>query len=159
MVGRCVTEEKALVTAMSTVAIVHITSYTNRIMTGYVYNAYLDQTCPFSDSLTLLRRLENLFDRLSFPARFEDYRHFSAQKTSPPKSRKERVPPTMNEKPKDDKATFVIHVQFRRNATWQGTIQWVDQNKRQSFRSTLEMIRLIDEALETSCEEPKIQWD
>ena len=65
----------------------------------------------------------------------------------------------MSEKTKDDKATFVIQVQFRRNATWRGTIQWVDQNKRQSFRSTLEMIRLIDEALEDGNGEPKIEWE
>ena len=65
----------------------------------------------------------------------------------------------MSEKAKEDKATFVIQVQFRRNATWQGTIQWVDQNKRQSFRSTLEMIRLIDEALEDGNDEPKIEWE
>ena len=44
-----------------------------------------------------------------------------------------------------NKATFIIHVQFRRNATWQGTIQWVESQKQQSFRSTLEMLRLIDE--------------
>lgn len=65
----------------------------------------------------------------------------------------------MSDKTKDEQATFIIHVQFRRNATWQGTIQWVDQDKRQSFRSTLEMIRLIDEAMEDSSDEVKLTWD
>lgn len=45
------------------------------------------------------------------------------------------------------RATFVVQVQFQQNATWQGTIQWLDQKKVQNFRSTLEMIRLMDEAL------------
>ena len=46
-----------------------------------------------------------------------------------------------------DKATFIVKVQFRQNATWQGSIQWLDEKKTQKFRSVLEMIKLIDEAL------------
>ena len=57
----------------------------------------------------------------------------------------------------DDKATFVIHVQFRQNATWQGTIQWVDEKKEQHFRSTLEMLRLLDEALSDG--NIQVSWD
>lgn len=146
------------VTAMSTKATVKVTSYDNRVITGWVYNAHFDKAVPFSDGLELLTAMENLFDALSFPGRFEDYRHFAERE--PKKSRKgikERE--TMSDKPKDEQATFIIHVQFRRNATWQGTIQWVDQDKRQSFRSTLEMIRLIDEAMEDSSDEAKLTWD
>ena len=44
-------------------------------------------------------------------------------------------------------AKFVIHVQFRQNATWQGTIEWLEENKTQRFRSTLEMLKLMEEAL------------
>ena len=57
-----------------------------------------------------------------------------------------------------DRATFVVHVKFRQKATWQGTIQWVDTNKTQSFRSTLEMIKLIDEALDDGGN-MKISWE
>ena len=146
------------VTAMSTKATVKVTSYDNRVITGWVYNAHFDKAVPFSDGVELLTAMENLFDALSFPGRFEDYRHFARRE--PKKSRKgikERE--TMSDKTKDEQATFIIHVQFRRNATWQGTIQWVDQDKRQSFRSTLEMIRLIDEAMEDSSDEVKLTWD
>ena len=45
------------------------------------------------------------------------------------------------------KETFVVQVQFQQNATWQGTITWTDRKKTQRFRSTLEMIKLIDNAL------------
>ncbi|MDR1961438.1 MAG: hypothetical protein LBQ16_04070 [Gracilibacteraceae bacterium] len=43
--------------------------------------------------------------------------------------------------------TFVIQVQFQKNATWQGTIDWIDAKKTQRFRSVLEMIKLMDDAL------------
>ncbi|MDR2933518.1 MAG: hypothetical protein LBV27_10490 [Oscillospiraceae bacterium] len=45
------------------------------------------------------------------------------------------------------KETFVVQIQFQQNASWQGTLTWTDQKKVQRFRSTLEMIKLIDEAL------------
>lgn len=46
-----------------------------------------------------------------------------------------------------EQATFVVHVQFRQNATWQGTIQWLEEEKSRRFRSMLEMLKLMDEAL------------
>ena len=30
------------------------------------------------------------------------------------------------------------------NATWQGSVTWVDENKVQNFRSALELLKLID---------------
>ena len=42
--------------------------------------------------------------------------------------------------------TFVIHVSHCDNATWQGEVTWADANK--NFRSALELIKLIDGALE-----------
>lgn len=35
----------------------------------------------------------------------------------------------------------------RQNATWQGTVTWVDRNEKQQFRSALELIKLIESAL------------
>ncbi len=46
-----------------------------------------------------------------------------------------------------DRATFLVQVQFRQNATWQGTITWTEQKKTNHFRSTLEMVKLMDSAL------------
>jgi hypothetical protein len=44
--------------------------------------------------------------------------------------------------------TFLIRIQFRDNSTWQGTICWLNGEKCQTFRSLLEMISLIKEAVE-----------
>lgn len=46
-----------------------------------------------------------------------------------------------------EKGTFVIQVQYRQNSTWQGKVEWVEKNKTQHFRSALELIKLIDGAL------------
>ena len=44
--------------------------------------------------------------------------------------------------------TFFIKVMDQQNATWQGSVTWVDEQREQYFRSTLELLKLIDGALE-----------
>ena len=57
------------------------------------------------------------------------------------------------------KCTFEISVLFTRNATWQGQIVWAEKNIGQTFRSALEMLRLMDEALVEASEEiDPVSW-
>ncbi len=42
--------------------------------------------------------------------------------------------------------TFYLRVQYRRNTSWQGTIQWLDGRKSVKFRSVLELTNLIHDA-------------
>ena len=44
--------------------------------------------------------------------------------------------------------TFIVKVMNQQNATWQGSVTWVDEQREQYFRSALELLRLIDGALE-----------
>ncbi len=44
--------------------------------------------------------------------------------------------------------SFLVVVKDTQQETWQGTIEWIEQNKKESFRSALEMLKLIDSALE-----------
>ena len=44
-------------------------------------------------------------------------------------------------------ATFKVKVLFRQNASWQGKIEWIEENMETSFRSVLEFVKLIDSAL------------
>ena len=43
--------------------------------------------------------------------------------------------------------TFIVKVMNQQNATWQGSVTWVDEQREQYFRSTLELLKLIDGAL------------
>ena len=53
------------------------------------------------------------------------------------------------------KGTFEISIKFMQNSTWQGQIHWVEKNQKQSFRSALEMLKLMDEALVEGAGEAK----
>ncbi len=51
------------------------------------------------------------------------------------------------------KETFVIHVISRENATWQGQVIWLNQTETRSFRSMLELVKLMDMVLDAEeCE-------
>lgn len=43
--------------------------------------------------------------------------------------------------------TFIVKIINKQNATWQGSVTWVDEQKTQNFRSALELIKLIDGAM------------
>lgn len=46
------------------------------------------------------------------------------------------------------KASFIVRVTSRQNATWQGSISWTEKGVTKHFRSALELIKLIDSALD-----------
>ncbi len=48
------------------------------------------------------------------------------------------------------KETFVIQIQHHENATWQGTVEWSDKRETRQFRSEVELIKLLDSALDAS---------
>ncbi len=52
------------------------------------------------------------------------------------------------EKRKGDQQTFIVKITNCQNGTWQGKVVWADEEKTKRFRSTLEMLRLMDEAMQ-----------
>ena len=49
-----------------------------------------------------------------------------------------------------NKGTFVVHVQYLENSTWQGEIVWAEKNESLKFRSALELLKIMDSALATT---------
>lgn len=45
------------------------------------------------------------------------------------------------------RATFVVRVLFRENATWQGTVTWKEKRRQVNFRSFMELLLLMYEAV------------
>ena len=42
---------------------------------------------------------------------------------------------------------FLVKIKYRQNTSWQGTIQWLEGKQTRHFRSCLELVMLIEEAL------------
>ena len=47
-----------------------------------------------------------------------------------------------------EEATFILHVQYRQNSTWQGKLIWLEVEQEEGFCSVLELLKLLDSALE-----------
>ena len=46
--------------------------------------------------------------------------------------------------------TFYLRILYRRNASWQGQIIWAESGEKNSFRSTLELMYLLDSVLDVN---------
>lgn len=64
------------------------------------------------------------------------------------------VPNSMKQQ-SGERETFVVRILNTQNATWQGTVTWTDGKRTESFRSALELIRLIDSTLLEKEKEPE----
>ena len=51
---------------------------------------------------------------------------------------------------KKHKGTFIVEVCCRENASWQGKVTWADKGRSQHFRSALELLKMMDQALDES---------
>ena len=55
----------------------------------------------------------------------------------------------MNKEPQVIKdKTFVLKIRYQQNHSVQGSIQWIEQEKIVSFRSVMELLLLLNEALD-----------
>ncbi len=49
---------------------------------------------------------------------------------------------------RNNQGTFIVNIKFRENATWQGEVTWVDKKQKKCFRSALELMKMMDGALD-----------
>ena len=49
--------------------------------------------------------------------------------------------------------SFVVDIKCKQNHTWQGNVTWVEQKKTLPFRSALELLKLMDSAMEAMAPE------
>lgn len=47
----------------------------------------------------------------------------------------------------ESSTSFLVRIKYRQNTSWQGTIQWLGGKQTRHFRSCLELVMLIEEAL------------
>lgn len=118
-----------------------IDSYENGILAGRFYNPYLKDGETFQSLTQFLIKMEQTLDTMNLPQSFTAVRAFA----SPP-NRNSASPPA-SELLEGTLATFAVRIMFRQNASWQGSITWLEGEMEQSFRSVLELVLLMDSAL------------
>lgn len=122
----------------------------NGEIAGEFYCCYLDKPQKFDNIVQLLRSMEQFYNLISFPQSAVQLRNFAGAKFGSALG-------MISEKPVLDRnymierrgacATFLVYVQYRQNATWQGTVLWAESGRREEFKSALELIMIIDNIL------------
>ena len=139
-------------------------SYNAERQDGRLYHQYTAHPVRFSSLLTALEQMDRFYDELQFPFASTESRSFFVDRKARERAlrRSRRIPGLPEYKRKDmgematfenvienrgTDATFIIRVQHRQHSSWQGEVTWVDEQKKEYFRSALELVRLIDGAL------------
>ena len=122
--------------------LVCVDSYQKGVPQGRLYNPYLTAEQNFQSLTQFLQSMERTLEMMDFP------KAFTVTRTFAPLPDYAKGPPLSQSRP-GDLATFAIKILFRQNASWQGSVTWLEGKREQSFRSVLELILLMSTALET----------
>ena len=123
--------------------LVCIDSYEDGVLDGRLYHPQLHSGEQFHSAIHFLRKMERLLDATKFP------RAFGASAAG-------KGSAAVGTGPRTGKiATFTVWVIFRQNASWQGSVAWLEGGSEQRFRSVLELLLLLDSALESACQMEK----
>lgn len=133
MIGRSWADESRTI-------FVCVDDYTDGILQGRVYGGLLERGREFRSHAGFLLETEKFLDKMEFPKAFSAIRTFApAPETD--------APLTHSLRQEGKLANFALRILFRQNASWQGAVTWLEQKSEQSFRSVLELILLLDNAL------------
>lgn len=121
---------------------------------GRIYHKYESGPIPFGESGQMISILDKFYDEINYPQASTRYRSFQKKKKGEAavshryREEKKQVQ-TADEMlvPRGEEATFVLHVQFRQNSTWQGKLTWIEEDDEEMFNSVLELLKLLDSAL------------
>lgn len=121
--------------------LVCVDSYENCELCGHLYHPSHTGAVAFKSMMQLLLELETLLDGMDFPQAYTTKRSFQTAGST------QNLPQEALRERRGRKATFVIKVLFRQNASWQGSLTWVNEGREESFRSVLELLLLMHSVL------------
>ncbi len=117
---------------------------------GKIYNQYQEEPMAFTGMLEAIKKIESFLDAMDFPQRSMVPRTFDKKEiTADGYGKRPKRGEIMDnlESKNGEEGTFIVQIKYRQNATWQGQVVWAEQNKKVYFRSALELLRLIDGAM------------
>jgi hypothetical protein len=111
---------------------------------GRIYTP-IELSYEFKDTIGMLLQLDMILDRLEIPKATSEERSFFRKEL---KKKEHQVMTDDTRNKNGSKGTFVVQIQYRQNATWQGLVTWAEKDRTLPFRSDLELLKIIDSALD-----------
>ena len=124
--------------------VICVDGYENKALSGRFYNPYCEAGESFESLTQMLLKIDDMLNEMRLPQSFTAVRTFAPgggdlSKNTPAVAAHE-----------GKLATFSVRILFRQNASWQGSVSWLEGKREESFRSVLELILLMDSALENA---------
>lgn len=127
------------------VSLICVDAYAEGLLQGRLLNPFLPGEYRFDNLMQLILGIEQALKRMRFPQPYAAGRSFWSD--TPITAELPAVTPTAIADLSGKIATFRVHIMFRQNASWQGSILWCEANKEENFRSLLELVLLMHNAL------------
>ncbi len=126
-----------------TTSVIKVNSYEKKNIKGSMFNSYYKDEIRFDNLAQLIFLIEDMLNALQYPQKGMESRSFRKECENVARA----VRTTGCSSADEVLATFKINVLFRQNASWQGSIVWLEQEMEAQFRSVLELILLMDDVL------------
>jgi hypothetical protein len=125
---------------------------------GFVVHCVENNAWRYDNISGLLKLCEKILNNADYPQPTHLFRKLEGKSGSEVKQRKgiESMAVNISDIKFNNEPTFLIKINYRQNASWQGTIKWLETNTEKNFRSALELIKLMDDAVGN---ESDIGWD
>ncbi len=128
---------------------------------GRIYTKYEEKPKKFSGIGELMNLMDAQYDRWCFPQSASINRAFTRrgfQKNAARCHTQQSLIEYADNVPQYDQiyeergklGSFYVQTKFRQNASWQGDVLWLEEDRWSGFGSVLELIRLMDDALENA---------
>ena len=120
-----------------------IDSYDDGVLDGriYQYNSQFEEGISFRNTMAFLKCMELVNENADSEGHEEKRTFRKVEKTEIEK-------PLSSAVKQGKMATFVVKVHFQQHTSWQGTVLWCDKKKEERFRSAIELLMLMDSAME-----------
>ncbi len=143
-----------------------IKGQTAGVCTGTIHNLYQEQQQSFTGLADAVLKIDGMMDDLGAPQAAEQRRSFAKREKklhNDTAQQRERYQQWRQEKPKlvrqfwqpesfqaeeGSALVFFVRVRFRQHSSWQGDVAWRNGGRRIQFRSVLELLHLMQSALE-----------
>jgi hypothetical protein len=129
--------------------IIRVTSVNNATWQGKVEHVHSGQAYHYQSLLELVNQIHYKLETFDYPQSDTQLRSWGEDTffdIIPGKLVSEQTKEQENPLPAGS-STFLVRILYRQNTTWQGTIQSLDKKKTVPFRSLLELVMLINEAV------------
>ncbi len=130
---------------------VTIFSWHETCVSGRIKHVATGESCAFGSLLEMLALIEERLDDMNLVQPAMEIRSweepFTGQEVEVMNSVVTGKPSGANLEYLNEKPEFILRVIMRQNASWQGELRWLNSGKTVYFRSLLELIVLIQEAM------------